>query len=65
VTGRDDHSILEECERGEDVAVDAFRTALEANLPANVLSVVQRQADAVKGVHDRVKALRDATAATV
>jgi uncharacterized protein (TIGR02284 family) len=62
VTGQDDHSILEECERGEDVAVDAFRSALAADLPANVRAIVQRQSVGVQAAHDRVKALRDALA---
>jgi len=60
VTGRDDEAILNECERGEDVAKNAYRDALQANLPANVTEVVQRQASAVQAAHDQVKALRDA-----
>lgn len=61
VTGKDDHAILSECERGEDVAKNAYQDALKANLPGNVLEVVQRQSNAVKEAHDRVKALRNST----
>ena len=59
VTGQDEAAILNECERGEDVAKNAYKEALEENLPANVTEVVQRQATAVQTAHDRVKALRD------
>ncbi len=59
VTGRDDEAILDECERGEDVAKSAYEKALQTQLPANVNSVVQTQATQVKAAHDRVKALRN------
>jgi uncharacterized protein (TIGR02284 family) len=59
VTGRDEAAILNEAERGEDVAKNAYKAALEENLPANVAEVVQRQASAVQAAHDRVKSLRD------
>jgi len=59
VTGKDDNAILNECERGEDVAKKQYQNALDANLPSNVLSVVQKQAQGVKEAHDRVKSLRD------
>lgn len=59
VTGQDEASILNECERGEDVAKNAYKAALEENLPANVLETVQNQYTAVQSAHDRIKALRD------
>lgn len=59
VTGQDDAAILNECERGEDSAKDNYKAALDMNLPTNVLSIVQRQAQAVKEAHDRVKSLRN------
>lgn len=64
VTGQDDEAILNECERGEDVAKDAYKTALESNLPANVMTTVQEQATAVKAAHDQVRALRNSFDAT-
>jgi uncharacterized protein (TIGR02284 family) len=65
LTGKDDHSILSECERGEDSAVSAFRDALkEGNLPPNVLSIVERQLQIIQKTHDRVKQMRDAKSAT-
>ena len=59
VTGQDEAAILNECERGEDVAKDAYKTAVAENLPANVSSVVQRQAEEVKAAHDKIKSLRN------
>ena len=59
ITGQDDTAILNECERGEDVAKNAYKDALEENLPANVSSVVNDQYLAVQAAHDQVRALRD------
>jgi uncharacterized protein (TIGR02284 family) len=61
VTGQDDEAILNECERGEDVAKDAYKSAIESNLPANVLETVQSQYESILSAHDRVKALRNAS----
>ncbi|MFY9554600.1 MAG: PA2169 family four-helix-bundle protein [Blastocatellia bacterium] len=63
-TGKDDHSILSETERGEDSAVSTFRDALKGgNLPSNIVSIVERQLQTIQRVHDRVKRLRDAKSA--
>lgn len=60
VTGRDDVAILEECERGEDVAKAKYRKALEEDsLSAEARQVVQRQYDGVLRNHDQIRALRD------
>ncbi len=55
----DDLSMLEECERGEDVAKNSYRKALEKDLPPDIRAVVQRQADGVQRNHDQIKRLRD------
>ncbi|HEX8735625.1 MAG TPA: PA2169 family four-helix-bundle protein [Pyrinomonadaceae bacterium] len=59
VTGQDDAAILNECERGEDVAKAAYKDALTADLPSNVASVIQTQATQVQQAHDRIRGLRD------
>ena len=57
----DEHSILSECERGEDSAVAEYREALEHDgLPEGVRDVIRRQYLAVQEAHDRVRDLRDA-----
>ena len=59
VTGDDPKAVLGAAEEGEDHAVSEFEDALGKELPADVRSVVERQAEAVRAAHDRVKALRD------
>lgn len=59
ITGSDDEAILDECERGEDVALKAYRDALQKDLPPNVRSIVLRQYEGVQKNHDEVKALRN------
>ena len=62
VTGKDEHAILNECERGEDYAKDAYAEALKLTLPANVTDVLAQQSQAVLAAHNRIKALRNASA---
>ena len=59
VTDRTDLAILEECERGEDVAKAHYRKALEEALPDDVRKVVQKQYDGVIRNHDQIRDLRD------
>ena|SRR5687768_13199752 len=56
-TGGDDDSILEECARGEDSALAAYRAALDVDLPASVRAMVERQFAEVKKAHDLINAL--------
>jgi uncharacterized protein (TIGR02284 family) len=62
--GDTDLSMLEECERGEDVALARYRDALKATLPADVAELVRRQAEGAKRNHDRIRTLRDQLTAT-
>jgi uncharacterized protein (TIGR02284 family) len=59
VSGKTDQAILNECERGEDVAKASYKRALEKDLPTDIRAVVQRQYEGVLRNHDEVKALRD------
>ncbi|WKB51815.1 ferritin-like domain-containing protein [Eleftheria terrae] len=59
LTGYDDHAMLEECERGEDVALKKYRAALARDLPLNIRSLVERQMQGTQRNHDEVKVLRD------
>lgn len=63
VTGQDDEAILNEAERGEDIAKDQYKKALEMSLPANVTTVIQKQYQEVQAAHDKVRALRDSAKA--
>ncbi len=60
VTGKDEAGVLNEAERGEDIAKKAYKDALAENLPANVMTVVQAQSNEVMTAHDKVRDLRDA-----
>jgi uncharacterized protein (TIGR02284 family) len=57
--GGGEKAILDEAERGEDVAVKSYEKALKENLPPDIATVVQRQYTQVKQAHDRVRDLRD------
>jgi uncharacterized protein (TIGR02284 family) len=59
VSGRPDLAILEECERGEDLAKYRYSEALDRELPDTVRMVVQRQYDGAVQNHDQIRALRD------
>jgi uncharacterized protein (TIGR02284 family) len=59
ITGKDDHAILAEAERGEDVATKVFEQALTDALPPSAQTIVQQQAAKVRQVHDAVRDLRD------
>jgi uncharacterized protein (TIGR02284 family) len=59
LTANDTFAVLNETERGEDVALAAYRDALEIDLPRDIRNVVIRQLDGVQRNHDLVKQLRD------
>jgi uncharacterized protein (TIGR02284 family) len=59
VTGKDDHAIVAEAERGEDVAKDVYDGAMKEALPPTAQTLVRQQAVKVREAHDRVRAIRD------
>jgi uncharacterized protein (TIGR02284 family) len=59
ITGKDDHAIVAEAERGEDVAKSAYENALKEVLPGTAQTLVQQQALKVRQAHDEVRDLRD------
>jgi uncharacterized protein (TIGR02284 family) len=59
ITGKDDHAIVAEAERGEDVAKTVFENALTEPLPGSAQTLVQRQAAKVRQTHDDVRRIRD------
>ena len=60
LSGDDPHGVLDAAEQGEDHAVSEYEKSLEDDISQGLRTVVQRQFDAVKQSHDRVKHLRDA-----
>ncbi len=61
VTGNDEGAVISECERGEDSAVANYREALNANLPPDIKTTIERQYGQVKEAHDRIRALERAS----
>lgn len=59
-SSNDDKVVLDECVRGEEAAVEAYREALGKPLPAHVRALVQRQADGVARNYAEVLRMRDA-----
>lgn len=64
ITGKDEHAILSEAERGEDAAVKNYQEALAQDLPDDLRSVVEKQYRQVLDAHNRIRSLRDATGVT-
>ena len=54
-----DLAVLEECERGEDIALGRYRKALKEALPSDIRAIVARQMQGVQKNHDMIKVLRD------
>ncbi len=59
-TGHNRHTVLSNCEFGEDAAQKAYKTALEfEDLPAYLRELFEQQKQKFKASHDEIKALRD------
>jgi len=64
LTGNDRHAILDSCEFGEDKALETYESVLEKGneLSGEHTQLVSQQQTTLRADHDRVKALRDASA---
>lgn len=61
-TGHDRHTVLSNCEAGEDATQRAYKDALDhENLPAYIREMLAQQKEELKRSHDKVKAKRDQT----
>jgi uncharacterized protein (TIGR02284 family) len=65
VSGHSDLAILEECEKGEDVAKKAYNDALNEPIPQDIRDIIARQNTEVLEHHDKVRDLRNAARETV
>ena len=62
--GGGDHALLATAEKGEDEAKEAYEKALASeDFPLPLREILLRQQRHILAAHDRVKALRDVTAA--
>jgi uncharacterized protein (TIGR02284 family) len=57
LTGRDEASVIAECERGEDTAISAYQKALDSELPDDLRMIVQRQFVEVQEAHGHIRSL--------
>ncbi|AMR32884.1 aldehyde dehydrogenase [Mucilaginibacter sp. PAMC 26640] len=58
--GHSTHSILEDCEFGEDAIKKAYKSALEdENIPAYIQEILIAQQVKLNSAHDLIKGLRD------
>lgn len=63
LSSNEPQAVLDEAERGEDAAVEAYRKALEqTDLDAPTRALIHAQQTAVKAAHDHVRNLRDSGA---
>jgi len=61
-TGHSEHSILEDCEFGEDAILKAYKDAIaDEHLPAYLRDTLNNQLEVLQASHDEIKALRDST----
>jgi uncharacterized protein (TIGR02284 family) len=58
-TGKSSHSILENCEFGEDAAQKAYDDALSSDLPLYLKEMLQKQRALLMSSYNEIKALRD------
>ncbi len=58
ITGKNETAIIDECERGEDVAMAAYQDALKKQLPSDLLSMVEEQYAAVRHSHETVRGMK-------
>lgn len=57
--GDNNIAVLDEVERGEDVAKSAYAKALKSELPADIRQTIDQQYQGVLRNHDRVRDLRN------
>jgi uncharacterized protein (TIGR02284 family) len=57
---RDEASIIAECQREEEAAVNDYQEALKGDLPLDVQYVVKRQYMDIKDAYDRIRILQRA-----
>jgi uncharacterized protein (TIGR02284 family) len=58
MTQNTDDALVNECEHGEDHALEVYRNALDDHLPEFVRQVVLRQFEVMMSDHDQIRVLR-------
>jgi len=60
ISGGDEGTIISECESGEDLAVQAYESALRTTLPEDLRNLVERQFLGIKEARDQLRSLERA-----
>lgn len=60
LSSHDDLAVLEECERGEDSALESYREAIKKELTPQARALVDHQYAGAKRNHDEIRRRRDA-----
>jgi uncharacterized protein (TIGR02284 family) len=60
ITGKNETAVIDECERGEDIALAAYQNALKKHLPADLMSIVEEQYSEIRHSHETVRGLKRA-----
>jgi uncharacterized protein (TIGR02284 family) len=58
LTQNNDDALVDECEHGEDHALEVYRNALDDHLPEFVRQVLLRQFEGLMSDHDQIRVLR-------
>ncbi len=59
VSDLSEQAMLEECERGEDVTLARYRSALKQTLPNDIQALLKHHMQGAQKSHDEIKQLRD------
>jgi uncharacterized protein (TIGR02284 family) len=62
VTSHNEHGILVEAERGEDLVLSTYRDAADKALPVGIRPLIDAQRAEIEKMHEYIKQRRDATA---
>jgi uncharacterized protein (TIGR02284 family) len=60
IGAKSEASIIDECERGEDSAMESYQDALKKQLPGDLLSMVEGQYLEIRHSHETVRGLKRA-----
>lgn len=58
LTGQDEQAVVQEAERGDEVALQSYEMALKENLPHTVRAILERQYFQLKQARERISAIR-------
>ena len=60
ITGKNEASIIAECQSGEDAAMRNYEHVLKQNLPSDVQAIADTQYAEIRLAHDRIRSLERA-----